>query len=322
MDIELRHLRAICAIAETGSVTKAATVLGLAQPALTAQLQRIEKALGGPLFERDRRGARPTALGELVLARARVLLPAVQGLQDEAARIAGTTDTINRYRIGAVHGPILGGLVHRLTAEHPDAHLSTFHSFSADELAEMTVTGRLDFAIVGVCGNANQYAGNGMVWQPICLDAVFLLLPERHPLAGAAEVPLAAMADAQWTMVPGDGCFGECFQTACGRAGFTPQHVFENDVESCLHLIEAGVAVGLCQGPFRDMPGLTKVPITDSPLRWRQLLGWRPDGPAAGLAPIVHRHAAAAYLDTVARSPGYARWLAAHPTFGVQPLLT
>ena len=89
MNLELRHLRVVCAIAETGSVTKAASALGLAQPALTAQLQRIERTLGGPLFERDRRGARPTALGELVLSRARVLLPAMKGLQDEAARLAG-----------------------------------------------------------------------------------------------------------------------------------------------------------------------------------------------------------------------------------------
>ena len=86
MDLEIRHLKVVCAIAETGSVTKAAAVLGLAQPALTAQLQRIERILGGPLFERDRRGARPTALGELVLSRARVLLRAMKGLEDEAAR--------------------------------------------------------------------------------------------------------------------------------------------------------------------------------------------------------------------------------------------
>lgn len=59
MNLELRHLRVVCAIAETGSVTKAASTLGLAQPALTAQLQRIERTLGGPLFERDRRGPVP-----------------------------------------------------------------------------------------------------------------------------------------------------------------------------------------------------------------------------------------------------------------------
>src|SRR3984885_11872243 len=117
MNLELRHLRVVCAIAETGSVTKAASQLGLAQPALTAQLQRIERTLGGPLFERDRRGARPTALGELVLSRARVLLPAMKGLQDEAARLAGAVseDIMSRYRIGAIGGPILAGMVRRLS---------------------------------------------------------------------------------------------------------------------------------------------------------------------------------------------------------------
>ena len=117
MNLELRHLKVVCAIAETGSVTKAASLLGLAQPALTAQLQRIERTLGGPLFERDRRGARPTALGELVLSRARVLLPAMKGLQDEAARLAGagSDDAMSRYRIGTIGGPVVGGLVHRLS---------------------------------------------------------------------------------------------------------------------------------------------------------------------------------------------------------------
>ena len=89
MDLEIRHLKVVCAIADTGSLTKAAALLGLAQPALTAQLQRIERRLGGPLFDRDRRGARPTAMGELVLSRARVLLGAMKGLEDEAARLAG-----------------------------------------------------------------------------------------------------------------------------------------------------------------------------------------------------------------------------------------
>ncbi|MFC7587759.1 LysR family transcriptional regulator [Nonomuraea antimicrobica] len=88
MDLELRHLRIVRAVADAGSVSKAASLLGLAQPALTAQLKRIERVLGGALFERDRHGARPTRLGELVLARARVLLPAAKELQEEAVRFA------------------------------------------------------------------------------------------------------------------------------------------------------------------------------------------------------------------------------------------
>src|SRR5947207_6505720 len=111
MELELRHLRVVCAVAESGSVTKAAARLGLAQPALTTQLQRIERTLGGPLFERDRRGARPTPLGELVLARAKVLLPAVDDLRTEAVRLASTKEQSSVYRIGSMGNSLMAGLV-------------------------------------------------------------------------------------------------------------------------------------------------------------------------------------------------------------------
>src|SRR5690242_20691842 len=183
MNLELRHLKVVCAIAETGSVTKAASLLGLAQPALTAQLQRIERTLGGALFERDRRGARPTALGELVLNRARVVLPAVDGLRDEAARMAGAGTSELRFKIGTVGGPILGGLVDRLAVERPDVQLTTYTSHYADELASMVLAGRLDLALIGVCGNAGPPIAPGMVWREVAVEAVAVLLPATHPCA-------------------------------------------------------------------------------------------------------------------------------------------
>jgi hypothetical protein len=61
MRIERRHLEVVIAIAEAGSISKAAAELAIAQPALSAQLSRIERTLGGPLFERGSRGSTPTA---------------------------------------------------------------------------------------------------------------------------------------------------------------------------------------------------------------------------------------------------------------------
>jgi DNA-binding transcriptional LysR family regulator len=313
MDLELRHLRVVCAIADAGSVTKAASALGLAQPALTAQLQRIERALGGLLFERDRRGARATPLGELVLARARVLLPAVKGLQDEATRLASTAETIGRYRIGAVNGPILGGLVHRIGVNHPQAQISTFASWSADELGDMVLAGKLDFVLVGACGDAAPATETGLAWRQVASDPVFLLLPEGHPLADRDEVNLAEMADAQWVAAPGDGCFSACFAAACSRAGFTPKVLFETDVRGAVDLIESGDAVGLCQATLRPMAGLVTAPIAGAPLRWRQLLGWHPDGPGASLAGQLWAYAIEAYADAVRRNPRYSAWLGRHP---------
>ncbi|HZN76660.1 MAG TPA: LysR family transcriptional regulator [Micromonosporaceae bacterium] len=316
MDIELRHLRVVCAIAETGSVTKAAAQLGLAQPALTAQLQRIERALGGPLFERDRRGARPTPLGELVLARARLLIPAFKGLRDEANRLAGVGKTTGRYRIGAGNGPILAGLVQRLTTAYPLAHVSTYTSFSQDELAEMVAAGRLDFALMGFCGDSTPTAEFGLVWSTVCVDAVCVLLSDQHSAANGTDVDLADLADVLWANVPGDGCFSECFAAACARAGFTPRHIFETDVSACADLVVSGTAVALCQGTSREPPGIRMVPIAGTPLRWRHVLAWHPDSVTADVADDVGTHAVAAYLDTVGRRPRYAEWLRANPRFG------
>lgn len=317
MDLELRHLKVVCTIADTGSVTKAASALGLAQPALTAQLQRIERVLGGRLFARDRRGARPTPLGELVLARARVLLPAMEGLRDEASRLTSGS-RMSGYRLGGVNSPILGGLVRRLAADQPQAQITTYASWSADELSQLVLTGRLDFALCGGCGTAPPSAETGLSWRAVSVDPVFVLLPETHPLADQDEIELSALADEQWAAAPGDGCFGDCFATACARAGFTPRKIFETDIPGILDLVESGEAVALCQALSRPVPGLVSRPLAGAPLRWRLLLGWDAESLPGYEVDRVFAHAVAAYTATVARNPHYLSWLERHPGFGAQ----
>ncbi|GAB2965690.1 LysR family transcriptional regulator [Saccharothrix stipae] len=319
MKLELRHLRVVCAIADAGSLSKASSLLGLAQPALTAQLNRIETLLGGKLFERDHRGARPTTLGELVLERARVLLPAFSRLQEDALRLVDDDVPGDRYRVGAVNGPMLGGLVHRLTEAHAGAHVSTQVSWSGRELSAMVAAGRLDYVLVGVCGDAPPPSEHGLTWHVIAVDPVFVLMPEDHPFTLLEEVELGALRDTQWAVVPGDGCFGDCFVAACSRAGFTPRTMYEVDINSCIELASSGDAVALCQPTFRRTPGLVSMPLAGAPLRWRHLIGWDPEGPAAAFGPQVLRYAAEAYRETAERNPRYTGWLPGHPEYGAIP---
>jgi DNA-binding transcriptional LysR family regulator len=314
MDLELRHLRVVCAVADTGSVTKAAAHLGLAQPALTAQLNRIEKILGGQLFERDRQGARPTALGELVLSRARVLLPAMTTLKEEAARLANR-GAADRYRLGSVSGQIFGRLMHRLAAGEPQAQISSYVCWSQDELVAMAAAGRLDFVLLGLCGDAAPPAEGELSWQDLMAVPVWVLLPDHHPLAGRTEVKLAELPYAQWIALRGDGCFADCFSAACARAGFSPKPVYEVDYPSVFDLVQAGDGVALCQATVRPMPGVVPVPLTGAPMRWRHVLGWRPEGPAAGRAQQVIGYAEQACDDVVTRSARYSSWLREHPEF-------
>ncbi len=323
VELELRHLKVVCALSDEGSVTKAAASLGLAQPALTAQLNRIEKSLGGALFERDHRGVRSTPLGDLVLSRARVMLPAMSGLKDEVARLrngdSGDPAAPTHINLGASTSVVLGRLIKALSAAHDGLRLSTYASWSSDELAEMLVDGRVDFAVVGVCADAPPPTQHGLTWHTITSDPVFVLLPEDHRLAGKSEIALSDLADEDWAALPADGCFPDCFAAACARSGFTPRSIFEADAASCIDLVASGHAVALCQAT-RELPGLVTVPLAGVPLRWSHLVGWHPDSANAVFADEILRLTADAYADLIDATSVYSLWLQANPGFGLQPL--
>src|SRR4029078_3201766 len=94
MNIELRQLRCLCAIAEAGSFTDAAIDLGISQAATSRTLGSLESALGVRLLRRTTREVALTAAGHRVLAPARRALAAADDVTREAA--AGHT----RLRIG------------------------------------------------------------------------------------------------------------------------------------------------------------------------------------------------------------------------------
>lgn len=318
MRLELRHLQVICAIADNGSLTKAASDLGLAPSALTTQLQRIERSIGGPLFDRDRHGARPTALGDLMVNRARTLVPAINDLEDEAARLALNGGHAQWLRIGAVSNAMVGGLIRRITAEEPTVDVRVLPSSSPEELADMLAEGRVDFALIGVCGSAVPPDRHKVIWREVAVDAVFVVLPISHPLSGSHEIELGQLADAVWVACgPYKCCFDQCFAAACAEAGFTVRQLYELPSTAGLELVEAGTAVALCRSSFRPPPGLVTVPIAGAPLQWRHLLGWRAGGVSQADAEKLLEQARGAYRDALDRVPRNAQWIAQAAEFGI-----
>ena len=98
--ITLRQLQYVVAVSQTLSFRKAAERCRVSQPSLSAQIARLEQALGVQLFERDARGVRVTAAGEAVLARARQVLVSAADV-NEAARQQGDPLT-GTLRIGVI----------------------------------------------------------------------------------------------------------------------------------------------------------------------------------------------------------------------------
>jgi DNA-binding transcriptional LysR family regulator len=256
---------------------------------------------------------RATALGELVLERSRIVLPAVTELQQEAARFARTSRATACFRLGGTHGPLLGAVVDRLADVTPDARVTTCTSWSERELAGLLTEGRLDFALAGTCGSAPPPGAEGLVWQEVAVDPVFVMVPEGHALARPGEVELTELADEEWACVPGDGCFGDCFTAACARAGFTPRRMYETDTSSLVHLVQVGRAAGLCRATFPNTPGIITRPLTGTPLTWRHLLGWHRVTQRAETAATVLAQARLAHEGVAARSDSYTEWRAAQP---------
>lgn len=317
MRVEIRHLELVRAIADHGSLTKAASAIGLAPSALTTQLKRIERSLGGTLFERDRRGARPTPLGDLVLRRARCLIPALDDLNDAAMSFASEPLASTVRRIGAVRGsPLLTGLLSRLTDAEPEAQITIQQSGSAAELAEMVSTGRIDEAVIGLCGDESPPGGHDVVWRDVAVDAVFVLMAADHALASRPEVELSELADVTWAAAgPYESCFDKCFVAACARAGFAVRDIYELDGRTAIELTEAGQVVTLCQSSFVPPPGLRSIPIAGTPLTWRHVVGWRSDHPAHQIDQLTC-YAVESYRERINQIPGRAEWLARRPHLG------
>ena len=140
------------------------------------------------------------------------------------------------------------------------------------------------------------------------------------PVRATAEVDLGDLAKETWVAGTGDGCFADCFAAACARSGFTLLRMLETDIRGCVDLVESGSAIAICQPTFRPPAGLVHIPLAGAPLRWRQVIGWHPDGPVAPVASRLVGMATAAYQDAIARNPAYLQWMRRHPHLGVTQL--
>lgn len=89
-------IRTLVAIADTGSFTKAAQKLQLSQPAVSSQIKRLQRLIGGPLFEHNANGVAFTSLGKVVLGQSRKMLH----LNDQMLSLVGARQTRKTVRLG------------------------------------------------------------------------------------------------------------------------------------------------------------------------------------------------------------------------------
>jgi molybdate transport repressor ModE-like protein len=308
MDLEIRHLRVVAAIAETGSISRASVQLGHSQPAVTGQLQRIERLLGGPLFARDGSGARPTALGAMVLSHAQSII----ALHDDLVRDVRRRETgaeLATLRLGATAGPMAAALVTVSRQVLPDVEVSLHVCDSDEELIELLAESRLELGLTQDYPGYELPVPDGLTEAELMVEPAFIVLSKDHPLAGEPEIPLAALAGEQW--LPGDGKdlrMRAMFREACRRAGFVPRRIQRTNASVVFSLISQGHGVAVCRAVTIERENVVVRPLADDPMWVRERLVWSPAGPVAEYAPQIRDELLAAYRTLADATPAYRAW--------------
>ncbi|WP_198359476.1 LysR family transcriptional regulator [Streptomyces fildesensis] len=309
MDLELRHLRVLCAIADSGSVSRAAAVLGYSQPAMSTQLQRIEQFFGVALFERNACGVEATRRGVEVLTQARDVLARADAIGRCPA--LESMGGLRRLRLAATNSPVLPGMVARLRSLMPEDALKVGSVYAVSEIVELLEQGELDAAIgVDYPGRELRHAAT-VGHRGIATEPTFVAVPARHRLRHRAEVALADFAEEAWFVTPDDGVgWPGVFYAACAEAGFTPAAVHEylGEQLQLQYMIADGLGVAVVQAATRPIPGVLVKPLTGTPLWCRYLLAWRRENVTDALAEVLFSSAAASYRDLIAKAPHFQTW--------------
>ncbi|GAA3847345.1 LysR family transcriptional regulator [Saccharothrix violaceirubra] len=313
-ELELRHLRAVCAIAEEGSLTKAATRLGLTQPAMSAQLRTVERIVGGQLFDRTPGGSVPTDLGKQVVGTARLVLDEVGQLVSLAKSRSTNDGTPGPLVVGGVPTLFFGHFVEELRRTIPCSEVRTEILPGGSALLELLVSGQIQLGIVDRFEGMERRELRGLEVRRLVSEPQFVALPDWDPLAAEDEVDLSALADRDWVSPP-DESVGNRLQifSVCADAGFTPRFAHHVNEASTARSLVANGAISFALPQSRSGDGIVIKPLRGAPLMVDLLLATRREGPAAGRAHDVFACAAKAYKAVLPRNPAYEAWWDKHP---------
>ncbi|WP_031522864.1 LysR substrate-binding domain-containing protein [Streptomyces sp. NRRL F-5123] len=290
MDL-LRHLRLFVVVAEELHFSRAADIIGMAQPPLSQSIRRLERHLGAELFDRSRRHVRLTPAGVVLLAESRRLLAAEQHLRTAVAG-AGEPDTL---RVGVPPQTSAAALHALLTAgarELPGLLVEPREGDEAEQL-RLLRSGDLDVGLL----HHPLGAADDLVAGPAAAGDWGVVLHRASAQARRPEVDLAELSGHDLVLFPrpsAPGWYDEIL-AVCRAAGFTPAAIrHAGTPEFLLGLVASGHGVA-----FGDGRTAAKEPRT----AWRPLAG-RPLRPRmSAVWPRRKAHpAASAFARTAARA--------------------
>lgn len=239
LNITLKQLRYVDALARHGHFGHAAADCAVTQPALSMQVRELESALGLPLFERGRGRVVPTGFGADFLARARRVLREVEELGDLARAAQGSFAGPLRLGVIPTIAPyLLPGLITQLSARHPGLDIRLRETVTP-RLVEEVSGGRLDAAILAL-----PLGGTDLREVPLFSEDFVLVRPRSE-----ANLPVPSpekLREMRLLLLEEGHCFRDQALEFCdmGRAG--PREVMDaSSLSTLVQMVAGGLGVTL-----------------------------------------------------------------------------
>jgi LysR family transcriptional regulator, hydrogen peroxide-inducible genes activator len=239
--MELHQLRYVCAVAETGSFSRAAERCQIAQPSLSQQILKLEEELGGKLFDRLSRGIRLTESGHAFLPHAQAILRQVDLARTSVAtNLADVRGTVTLGAIPTVAPYLIPRYTAAFTERFPDARLRI-----VEETTPILVKGlrdlSIDFALLAL-----PLRHKDLELRPIRTEPLLAALPKKHPLASHSSLSLSELRGESLVMLRDGHCFRDLSIAMCRSADVNPKIAFESgQFSSILGMVAAGIGLSL-----------------------------------------------------------------------------
>ena len=236
----LRQLQYAAAVAGTGGFRKAAEACAVSQPALSAQLGALERALGARLFERGPRRVLVTPEGSELLARARSLLAGAEELVEAARALRGPLAGTLQAGVLPTIGPYALPEVSRALARAFPSLRPAWREEKTASLVAAVVEGSLDAALL-----ARESDLGALETAVVARDPFVLAVPRGHRLAGKGPVRLGDLAGEPVLLLEEEHCFRDQALVFCGRAGLPEGEFRATSLTTLARLVASGAGVAL-----------------------------------------------------------------------------
>jgi DNA-binding transcriptional LysR family regulator len=243
--LDSHRLRVLWEVANSGSFSGAADALQYTPSAISQQMAAMERAIGGRLVERGRRGIVLTEAGRALVRHASHILPALEAAEAEVQALIGLRAGVLRVGWFATAGAILmPRAIALFRARHPDVQLSLLEA-DPEECAARLRDRDLELALVYEFELAGRPLDD-LHQQHLLDDRLYVALPPDNPLVARASLFLEDLANESWVQGVHSGSTLEVLPAACRAVGFEPKIVFQTEDHMALQgLVAAGVGVGL-----------------------------------------------------------------------------